>query len=68
MSKTFISAIGLQDGKDTINCFREGLTSLEGCPKIVEGGFNCSNNKMVKNYTLMNVRFLLLKCIVCVKL
>ena len=46
MSKTFISAIGLHDGKDTINCFREGLTSLEGCPKIVEGGFNCSNNKL----------------------
>ena len=28
------------------DCFRNQLTSLEGCPKEVGGYFSCSNNKL----------------------
>jgi len=28
------------------SCYKNNLTSLDGCPKIVGGYFNCSNNKL----------------------
>ena len=41
---TFKDVMGSHDGKGDIDCSHKGLTSLEGCPEIVEGNFNCSGN------------------------
>ena len=38
---TFKNVMGSLDGKGDIDCSHKGLTSLKGCPVIVEGHFNC---------------------------
>ena len=45
---TFNDVFRSEEFEEDVLCFRNELTSLEGCPENVPGNFNCSNN-LLKN-------------------
>ena len=43
---------------DNFYCFKNNLTSLEGCPKSVGGGFNCHTNPIGSIFDKVDIDFI----------